>query len=208
MNINKSLYLTAPPITAGIIVAGPDDETGKSTFVETASECVRISMETVHFYNVAEHAENIDPGFSFPLERLGRITINNAFALFLIEWPGGRLNPQSPVFDHTDALMIGGIILLDSARPETFSETMRIIQTFHWPHYCHHDYVIAASNQDSPDAWSLEDLRIALHLDESQCLVPCVATDRESVKQVLLALLDRMPIGEFVTQAMAKIRGM
>ena len=208
MNINKSLYLTTPPITAGIIVTGPDNQSGKSTFVETASECVRISIETAHFYNVAEHAENIDPGFIFPLERLGRITINNAFALFLIEWPGGRLIPQSPLFDHTDALMIGGVILLDSAKPETFRATQRIIQTFHGPRYYNHDYVIAAGNQDSPDAWSLEDLRVALQLEDIQRLVPCAASDRESVKQVLLALLDRMPIGEFITQAMAKIRGM
>jgi signal recognition particle receptor subunit beta len=40
-----------------------------------------------------------------------------------------------------------------------------------------------------PDAWSPEDLRIALKIDKNIKVLPCVATDKESVKQTILELL-------------------
>jgi hypothetical protein len=39
------------------------------------------------------------------------------------------------------------------------------------------------------DAWSAEDLRIALKVRPEIKLLPCVAIDKESVKNVLLELL-------------------
>jgi hypothetical protein len=50
-------------------------------------------------------------------------------------------------------------------------------------------YVVAANKQDRPDAWSPEDLRIALKIDPKVKVLPCVATDKEKVKAVLLELL-------------------
>jgi signal recognition particle receptor subunit beta len=49
--------------------------------------------------------------------------------------------------------------------------------------------VVAANKQDLPEAWELEDLRIALRLDPAIKLLPCTATNREKVKSVLLELL-------------------
>jgi signal recognition particle receptor subunit beta len=49
--------------------------------------------------------------------------------------------------------------------------------------------VVAANKQDHEEAWSIEDLRIALRLAPEVKLIPCVATDREKVKNVLLELL-------------------
>ena len=40
-----------------------------------------------------------------------------------------------------------------------------------------------------PEAWSPDDLRIALRIEENVKLLPCIATDKESVKNVLLELL-------------------
>ena len=39
------------------------------------------------------------------------------------------------------------------------------------------------------DAWEPEDLRIILRLGQDVKILPCVATDKESVKNVLLELL-------------------
>ena len=50
-------------------------------------------------------------------------------------------------------------------------------------------YVVAANKQDMEDAWEVEDLRIALRIDSDIKLLPCVATDRQSVRNVLLELL-------------------
>jgi signal recognition particle receptor subunit beta len=49
---------------------------------------------------------------------------------------------------------------------------------------------VAANKQDIPEAWSVEDLRIALKLDPSVRCIPCVASDKEKVKPVLLELLN------------------
>jgi len=49
--------------------------------------------------------------------------------------------------------------------------------------------VVAANKQDIEDAWELEDMRHALRLDQETKLLPCVATNRDTVKTVLLELL-------------------
>jgi hypothetical protein len=50
-------------------------------------------------------------------------------------------------------------------------------------------YIVAANKQDLEDAWTPEDLRIALRIPDSIKMVPCVATERGTVKQTLLELL-------------------
>ena len=49
--------------------------------------------------------------------------------------------------------------------------------------------MVAANKQDSKDAWETEDLRIALRLEEHVKIIPCVAMNRNDVKNVLLELL-------------------
>jgi hypothetical protein len=60
--------------------------------------------------------------------------------------------------------------------------------------------VVAANKQDMEDSWSVDDLRIALKLPSEIKMLPCVASDRASVKKVLLELLysilDEMDVPE------------
>lgn len=49
--------------------------------------------------------------------------------------------------------------------------------------------MVAANKQDMEDAWEPEDLRIILRLRPEVKILPCVANDKESVKNVLLELL-------------------
>lgn len=83
--------------------------------------------------------------------------------------------------------MLGFVVMVDSTRPETFREARSILETFRA--YAPTPYVVAANKQDSPDAWDLEDMRVALRLDRKVKLLPCVATQKEAVKNVLLELL-------------------
>jgi len=78
-------------------------------------------------------------------------------------------------------------VMVDSSRPETFREAKSILETFRA--YAPTPYVVAANKQDHPEAWAVEDLRIALRLDPAIKLLPCVAIRRESVKTALLELL-------------------
>jgi len=77
--------------------------------------------------------------------------------------------------------------MVDSTRPETFREARSILETFRA--YAPTPYVVAANKQDKPDAWDMEDMRHALRLDQKVKLLPCVATDRNTVKNTLLELL-------------------
>jgi hypothetical protein len=77
--------------------------------------------------------------------------------------------------------------MIDSCRPETFREARSILETFRA--YAPTPYIVAANKQDKKDAWELDDMRIALRLDSRVKLLPCVATDKESVKTILLELL-------------------
>jgi len=77
--------------------------------------------------------------------------------------------------------------MVDSTRPETFREARSILETFRA--YAPTPFVVAANKQDMEDAWDLEDVRHALRLDGNTKLLPCVATDRKTVKDVLLELL-------------------
>ena len=62
-----------------------------------------------------------------------------------------------------------------------------ILDTFRT--YAPTPYVVAANKQDLEDAWGVDDLRIALRIDSDVKLLPCVAKDRESVRNTLLELL-------------------
>ena len=83
--------------------------------------------------------------------------------------------------------MLGFIVMVDSTRPETFREARSILETFRA--YAPTPYVVTANKQDLEDAWDLEDMRIALRLDPKLKFLPCVATDKDSVKNILLELL-------------------
>jgi uncharacterized protein len=83
--------------------------------------------------------------------------------------------------------MLGFVVMVDSTRPETFREARRILDTFR--SYSAVPYIVAANKQDLDDAWPPDDLRIVLRVESGIKVVPCVANDKESVKQVLLELL-------------------
>ena len=115
----------------------------------------------------------------------GRITVDEDLVLYLFGTPGQRRFDF--MWEILSEGMLGFIILIDSVRPETFREAKRILDIFRG--YAATPYVVAANKQDLPDAWSTEDLRIALKIDRNVKVLPCVATEKESVKNILLELL-------------------
>jgi len=82
---------------------------------------------------------------------------------------------------------IGSIVLVDSCRPAHLLETARLMARF--AAITDVPFVVAANKQDDPAALPLAYVRKRLQLPYEIPLLPCVATDKQSVKQVLLALL-------------------
>lgn len=165
--------------TVKMVVTGPFNS-GKTEFIRTVSEIDVVSTER----KITSEAERVKETTTVAMD-FGRITVDDDLVLYLFGTPGQKRFDF--MWEILSEGMLGFIVMVDSTRPETFREAMGILHTFRA--YAPTPYVVAANKQDLEDAWDVEDLRIALKLDDHIKLLPCVAKDKESVKQVLLELL-------------------
>lgn len=165
--------------TVKMVVTGPFSA-GKTEFIGTVSEIDVVSTEK----KISSEAEKIKQTTTVAMD-FGRITVDEDLVLYLFGTPGQKRFDF--MWEILSEGMLGFIVLVDSARPETFREARSILETFRA--YAPTPYVVAANKQDNEDAWDLEDIRIALRVEPGVKLLPCVATDKEAVKKVLLELL-------------------
>lgn len=165
--------------TVKMVVTGPFNS-GKTAFIKSVSEIDVVSTER----KISAEAEKIKETTTVAMD-FGRITVDDELVLYLFGTPGQKRFDF--MWEILSEGMLGFIVMVDSSRPETFREAKGILQTFRA--YAPTPYVVAANKQDNADAWTVEDLRIALKLDRNIKMLPCVAHDKESVKNVLLELL-------------------
>ncbi len=165
--------------TVKMVVTGPF-AAGKTAFIQAISEIDVVSTER----KISSEAEKIKETTTVAMD-FGRITVDDDLVLYLFGTPGQKRFDF--MWEILSEGMLGFVVVVDSARPETFREAKGILQTFRA--YAPTPYVVAANKQDRDDAWTVEDLRIALKLDSKVKMLPCTATDRDSVKKVLLELL-------------------
>jgi small GTP-binding protein len=166
-------------LTVKIVVTGPFSA-GKTQFIQTVSEIDVVETET----KITRAEERIKDRTTVAMD-FGRITVDDDLVLYLFGTPGQRRFDF--MWEVLSEGMLGFVVLLDSVRAETFREARGILDTFR--SYAPVPYIVAANKQDLEDAWAPEDLRIALRIPGSIKMVPCVAIERGSVKQVLLELL-------------------
>lgn len=165
--------------TVKMVVTGPFSA-GKTEFIQTISEIDVVATEK----KISRPEERIKDQTTVAMD-FGRITVDDDLVLYLFGTPGQRRFDF--MWEILSEGMLGFVVLLDSVRPETFREARSILDTFR--SYAPVPYVVAANKQDFDDAWEPDDLRIALRIPVDIKVLPCVATDRESVKTVLLELL-------------------
>ena len=162
-----------------MVITGPFNA-GKTEFIKTISEIDVVSTER----RISDETRSTKDETTVAMD-FGRITIDEDLVLFLFGTPGQKRFDF--MWEILSEGMLGFIGLVDSVRPETFREARRILDVFR--NYAPAPYVVAANKQDLPDAWSPQDLRVVLRVDPVVKVVPCVSTDKESVKSVLLELL-------------------
>jgi uncharacterized protein len=162
-----------------MVVTGPFSA-GKTEFISTISEIDVVSTER----RITSSAEKLKDATTVAMD-FGRITVDDDLVLYLFGTPGQRRFDF--MWEILSEGMLGFIVLVDSTKPETFREAKRILETFQ--SYASTPYVVAANKQDREDAWEPEDLRIILRLNPEVKILPCVALNKESVKNVLLELL-------------------
>lgn len=151
-----------------IIVTGAF-ASGKTTFINTISEIDRVMTE----------------GAGVAMD-FGRITVDESLVLYLFG-TGGRQRFDF-MWEILGEGLLGLVMMVDSTKPETFREARSILETFRA--YCPVPFVVVANKWDCPQAWDTDDLRIAMRIESGIPVIPCVAHNRESVKDVLLVLLN------------------
>jgi small GTP-binding protein len=165
--------------TVKMVVTGPFSA-GKTEFISSISEIDVVSTER----KISDATSRMKKETTVAMD-FGRITVDEDLVLYLFGTPGQKRFDF--MWEILSEGMLGFVVLVDSVRPETFREARRILDIFR--NYAQTPYVVAANKQDLEDAWTPEDLRIALKIQPGIKLLPCVATSKESVKHVLLELL-------------------
>jgi small GTP-binding protein len=165
--------------TVKMVITGPFNA-GKTEFISSVSEIDVVSTER----KITDETSSVKQETTVAMD-FGRITVDDDLVLYLFGTPGQKRFDF--MWEILSEGMLGFVVLVDSVRPETFREARRILDIFR--SYASTPYVVAANKQDMDDAWSAEDLRIALKVRPEIKLLPCVAIEKESVKNVLLELL-------------------
>lgn len=152
-----------------ILIAGPF-RSGITTFLRQATE--PITSPTGEVLNI---------GLGF-----GRIAIDESLVLYFFETPEPRHHSSDWKILAEGAL--GVIVMADSRAKNTFHQAVSILDFFQKVTLT--TYVIAANFQDQPDALPIPALKDVVPDDIP--VIPCIATDKESVKRVVLALLEKV----------------
>jgi small GTP-binding protein len=162
-----------------IVVTGPFSA-GKTTLIRTISEITVLSTEKEITDSTRSRKAETTVAMDF-----GRITIDRDLVLYLFGTPGqDRFDFMWEILGEG---MLGYILLVDSSRQESLDEAVGILAAFR--KMARVPFVVALNRSTGLDPDDEQHVRDVLGLDEEVAIVPCDATDRESVKSVLLALL-------------------
>jgi len=166
-----------------VVIAGPF-AAGKTQFINTVSEIKTVKTER----RTQQSSEKSVKDYTTVAMDFGKVRIDDEHELYIFGTPGQFR------FDFMWEILgegaLGIIILADSTDPTTFHEARKIINFFQSRFPV--PIVVGANKQDLPNAWSPEDVRIALDIDEEEGIpvIPVSAIDKESVKNALLTLFE------------------
>ncbi|WP_457638569.1 GTP-binding protein [Persephonella sp.] len=166
-----------------IVIAGPY-AAGKTQFINTVSEISTVQTEA----KTTRRGEKEKKDHTTVAMDFGRITIDEDHVLYLFGTPGQERFEF--MWDILGKGMVGLVVLVDSTDPSTFHEARKIINYFESRYPA--PFVVGCNKQDLKGAWDPKDIRTALDLDEDIKVLPLVALDKESVKNVLLVLLEEI----------------
>ena len=162
-----------------IVVTGPF-AAGKTTLIRTISEITVLSTER----DISDETRSRKAETTVAMD-FGRITIDHDLILYLFGTPGqDRFDFMWEILGEG---MLGYVLLLDAERTDSLDEAAGILAAFR--KMAKVPFVVALNRADAVDPAHEQRIREALDLDPSVPLVACDATDRASVKNVLLALL-------------------
>jgi uncharacterized protein len=162
-----------------IVVTGPF-AAGKTTLIRTISEITVLSTER----GVSDTTRSRKAETTVAMD-FGRITIDRDLVLYLFGTPGqDRFDFMWEILGEG---MLGYLLLIDAEREDSLAEAIGILKAFR--SMARVPFAVALNRADELDAETEARIRDVLELGPDIPLLPCDATDKESVKAVLLALL-------------------
>lgn len=157
---------------------------GKTQFVRTISDIETISTD---YAVTLDEERELKRETTVALD-FGTIAISEKATLYLFGTPGQERFDF--MWEHLTIGCLGYVVMVDSCRPGHFAEVQRLMARF--AEITPAPFVVAANKQDDPTALPLPYVRRRLSVPLDVPILPCVATDRPSVKAVLLGLLKHI----------------
>ena len=162
-----------------VVVTGPF-AAGKTTLIRTISEITVLSTERGITDSTRKRKAETTVAMDF-----GRITIDRDLVLYLFGTPGqDRFDFMWEILGEG---MIGYLLLVDAAREESIQEAAGILDAFRT--MARVPFVVGLNRAGGDEHLLVESVRSRLEIPSDIAILPCDATDKESVKNVLLALL-------------------
>ena len=160
-----------------IIVTGPFNS-GKTEFVKTISDIPVVTTEK----NITTEDRGIKAETTVAMD-FGRVQINND-TLHLFGTPGQtRFNFMWDILSNE---MDGFIVLVDSTDVPSFPEAAELIEQF--SEMVDVPYLVVSNKTDLDGAASLSEVRRGTQAGMDVTVMPCVALQKTSVRQVLLQM--------------------
>jgi uncharacterized protein len=162
-----------------IVVTGPFGA-GKTRFIKSISEIDVVSTER----KITRREKSVKRETTVAMD-YGRVTLNDA-VLHLYGTPG-QIRFEF-MWDILSRELDGFVMMVDAVDPDSFHHARELMDEFLAEKPV--PYVVAANKQDLAGAPTLAKFRRALELPAEVLAMPCIASRKTSVRQVLLQLVD------------------
>lgn len=144
---------------------------GKTTFINTISQ------------RTAQRGEGNN------IWHYGQVDVDDTLTLQFMEPPSAERFDFLWLRELIEQLDVHGyIVMVDSTKPETFGEFISVLYTIR-AQQTDIPLVVAANKQNHYRAWSTNDLKVMLRINDDIPIMPCIGTDFEVVKNVVLRLM-------------------
>jgi signal recognition particle receptor subunit beta len=174
------------PSAVKIVISGGFG-VGKTTFIGAISEIEPLTTEA----SMTDRSVGIDDATLLPQKTtttvaldFGRITLDSSLILYLFGTPGQERFDF--LWDDLATGALGSVIIADTRRIEDCYPVLDYFEDKSTP------FIVAVNDFDGADRFELEEVREALGVDDAVPVVHCDARSRESVKGVLVALIEQV----------------